>query len=154
VELYDWLLLIHILAAITWVGGAITINILASRIQRAGNAAEIVRLAVHAEWMGPRVFSVAGLVLLAIGIWMVAIEDAWRIGQLWIILALVGWAITSVGGAVYFGPESKRIQVAAEAEGPESPRTQALIRRIFLVSRLDLTLLILIVADMVLKPGL
>jgi hypothetical protein len=55
---------------------------------------------------------------------------------------------------VYFGPESKRIREAAEAEGPESPRAQALIRRIFLVSWFDLILLVLIVADMVLKPGL
>ena len=52
---------------------------------------------------------------------MVAISDAWTIGQLWIVLALIGFAITAIGGAVYFGPESKRIREAAEAEGPSRP---------------------------------
>lgn len=153
-ELYDWLLLIHILAAITWVGGAITLNMLATRIRRAGTPEDLVAFAGLTEWIGPRVYIPAGLVVLAMGIWMVAIEDAWRIGQLWIILALVGFGITLVGGAVYFGPEAKRIREAAQAEGPKSARVQALVRRIFVVSRFDLTLLILIVADMVLKPGL
>jgi uncharacterized membrane protein len=154
VELYDWLLLIHILAAIAWVGGATTINILATRIRRAGTPEDLVAFTGLAEWIGPRVYSLASLVVLAMGIWMVAISDAWTIGQLWIVLALIGFAITAIGGAAYFGPESKRIREAAEAEGPESPRAQALIRRIFLVSWFDLILLVLIVADMVLKPGL
>ncbi|MGH2657221.1 MAG: hypothetical protein ACRDIW_10870 [Actinomycetota bacterium] len=90
-ELYDWLLLGHILAAIAWVGGAITMQIM----------------------------------------------HAWSIGQLWIILALVGIAISAIGGALFFGPQSKRIAQAFEAEGAESERARALIRQLFVVSRID-----------------
>ena len=41
-----------------------------------------------------------------------------------------------------------------ETEGQDAPGAPALIRKLFLVSRIELVLLMLIVADMVLKPGL
>jgi hypothetical protein len=95
----------------------------------------------------------ASLAVLGFGIALVWVSDAWSIGQLWIILALVGIAISAIGGAVFFGPQSKRIAQAFEAEGAESVRAQALVRRLFVVSRADLVILLLLVADMVLKPG-
>jgi hypothetical protein len=41
-----------------------------------------------------------------------------------------------------------------EAEGANSPGAAALLRKVFLASRIELVLLVLIVADMVIKPGL
>jgi uncharacterized membrane protein len=152
--LYEVLLLFHILAAITWVGGAITINIVVTRIQSSGDQAALGGIVRQIEWMGGRVFSPASLVVLGLGIWMVAENDAWTVGQLWIILALVGIGITAITGAAYFGPEAKRITRGLDARGPNDPDVRRRIARITLMSRLDLLLLLLIVADMVLKPGL
>jgi hypothetical protein len=56
-------------------------------------------------------------------------------------------------GAGFIGPESGRIARAIDAGGVDSPEAQMRINRIFLVSRIELTLLLLIVADMVVKPG-
>jgi uncharacterized membrane protein len=154
VEPYDWLVLGHILAAITWVGGAITMQILGGRLVRAESAEAVAAFARTAEWIGPRLYMPASLAVLGFGIALVAASDAWSIGQLWIILALVGIAISAIGGAVFFGPQAKRIGEALRTEGAESEGAQALIRRLFVVSRIDLVILLLIVADMVLKPGL
>jgi hypothetical protein len=41
----------------------------------------------------------------------------------------------------------------AASEGPSSPTTQALIARIFAISRIDQVVLLLAVADTVFKPG-
>lgn len=151
--LYDVLLLFHILAAITWVGGAVTLNLLGTRIQRAGGTAlaEYVR---QTEWMGTRVFAPSTLAVLGFGIAMVAENEAWTIGQLWIILALVGIGVSMITGAAFFGPEAKRISQVMVARGPDDPEVARRLRRITVLSRLDLLLLVLIVADMVLKPGL
>jgi uncharacterized membrane protein len=154
VEPYDWLVLGHILAAITWVGGAITMQIVGGRLVRAERAEAVAAFARTAEWIGPRLYMPASLAVLGFGIALVAASDAWSIEQLWIILALVGIAISAIGGAVFFGPQAKRIGEALRTEGAESERAQALIRRLFAVGRLDLLILLLIVADMVLKPGL
>jgi uncharacterized membrane protein len=154
VEAYDWLLLGHILAAITWVGGAIAMQIVGARLYRAESAEAIAAFARTAEYLGTRLFMPASLAVLGFGIALVSVGEAWSIGQLWIILALVGIGISAIGGAVFFGPQSKRIDEALRTEGPESERTRGLIRQIFVVGRIDVLILLLIVADMVLKPGL
>jgi uncharacterized membrane protein len=82
------------------------------------------------------------------------VSEAWSIQQLWLILALVGIAISAIGGAVFFGPQSKRIGEALRTEGAGSERTRGLIRQIFVVGRVDVLILLLIVVDMVPKPGL
>ena len=153
-QVYDWLLLGHILAAIAWVGGAIAMQVVGARLYRAESAEAIAAFSRTAEWLGTRLFMPASLAVLGFGIAMVAVNEAWTIGQLWIILGLVGIAISAIGGAVFFGPQSKRIGEALRTEGPESERTRGLIRQIFVVGRIDVVILLLIMADMVLKPGL
>ena len=49
--------------------------------------------------------------------------------------------------------ESKRIANAIESQGPESPEVTRRINRVLLVSRTELLILVLLVFDMVLKPG-
>jgi uncharacterized membrane protein len=154
VELYDWLLLGHILAAIAWVGGAISMQVVGARLVKAETAEAVAAYARAAEWLAPRLFMPASLAVLGFGIALVSVSEAWSIRQLWIILALAGIAISGIGGAMFFGPQSRRIAEAVRTEGAESARAQALIRRIFVVGRFDVLLLLLIVADMVLKPGL
>lgn len=151
--LYDVLLFFHILAAITWLGGGLTVNILGSRIQHA-KGAEGAAFIRQTEWIGTHVYVPSILVVLGLGIAMVAENDAWRIGQLWIILALVGIGITAVTGGAWIGPELKRISQAIDARGLDDTQVQSRIRRVLVVGRLDLVLLALIVADMVFKPGL
>ena len=57
-------------------------------------------------------------------------------------------------GAGFLGPEAGRIARATEAGGVESAEVQQRIRRIFLVSRIELVLLLAVVFDMVVKPGM
>ena len=134
---YEILVLLHILAAITWVGGAITLNVVAVRMVRAGDGPRVLDFTKTQEWLGPRLYAPASLAVLGVGIWMVAVNQAWRIGQLWIVLGLVGFTITFVTGITYFGPEAARIAKVVETRGAEDPDAQRRIRRMFLVSRLD-----------------
>jgi uncharacterized membrane protein len=152
--LYEALLFVHILAAIVWIGGAIQLNLLGTRATRSGDADRMVVIAREAEWVSQRLIAPAGVILFALGITMVAINDAWTIGQLWIILALVGFGLTFLAGALFFGPEAGRVGKAIDARGPGDSEVQRRIRRILVVGRFDILLLLLIVADMVFKPGL
>ena len=61
-------------------------------------------------------------------------------------------ALAEVGSS-FLGPESGRIAKIVETEGAASPNAQARIKRIFLISRIELVLLLLVVIDMVVKPG-
>jgi uncharacterized membrane protein len=73
-------------------------------------------------------------------------------GSFWIVAGLVGYAITFLTGLLVLGPQAKRIGHLLETKGATASETQAAIRRILLVARVDEGLLLLVVADMVLKP--
>jgi hypothetical protein len=68
------------------------------------------------------------------------------------VIGLVLFGLTFVAGAAFFGPESGRISKLVAEHGADSPDAQARIRRILVLSRLDLILLFLIVYDMSVKP--
>ena len=150
---YEWLLFLHIAAAIVWLGGGMAIQVLAIRANRAVDPARMTTIAHEAEWFGTRIALPSSLTVLIVGI-ILTIDGPWDFGQTWIVLALIGFGLSFVTGAAFLGPESGRIGKLLAAEGPESPAVRARIQRIFLVSRIELVLLYLIVLDMVLKPGL
>ena len=151
--LYDWLLFFHILAAIIWVGGNIGLQILGTRIYRAGDRQRLYEMAGDFEFVGTRIFTPASLILLALGIWMVIIGP-WNFGMIWIDLGLAMFAYSFVSGAFYLGPQLTRVKAIAATEGTGSEQVTVLVRRLFVVSRVELTFLVLIVMDMVLKPFL
>jgi hypothetical protein len=59
-----------------------------------------------------------------------------------------------VVGAAFLGPESGRVGRLAEERGVTDPDLQRRIRRIFAITRFDLAVLLLVVIDMAVKPGL
>lgn len=150
-DAYELSKTIHVLAAVIWVGGAAATQLYAMRAKASGEPGRLAAFARDAEWIGPRVFLPMSLLLVATGFWMIAEGNLeW---EAWIIIALVAWAASALTGAAFLGPESGRVAAAIDREGPESPDAQRRISRIFLISRIELLILLLIVVDMVVKPG-
>jgi hypothetical protein len=54
----------------------------------------------------------------------------------------------------YFGPESGRLGRLVGELGVDDPEVRARMKRLLMISRIELVLLVLVVADMVAKPGL
>jgi uncharacterized membrane protein len=152
--IYNWIKLFHVLAAIVWVGGGIFIQIYVTRLKRAGEMGRLLAFAKDIERFGMTVFTPASILVLVLGIAMVWYSPAWEVGQLWVILGLVGIANTIVVGAAFLGPEAGRIARLTGERGPDDPEIIRRIQRIFSISRYDLSVLVLVVVDMVVKPGL
>ena len=142
---------VHVTGAVLWVGGGLTLTILALRAERSSEPAEMAMIARQAAFVGERVFAPVGLLVLLAGIGMVINLDlGW--GTSWILIGLIGYAITFLTGLLVLGPQAKRIGELIETKGAEAAETQAAIRRILLIARVDEGVLLLIVAAMVLKP--
>jgi uncharacterized membrane protein len=149
---YTVLLSIHVLAATVWIGSAFMSQILVVRARRAGGN-ELAFLAKEIEWYGQRFLTSASLVLVAAGFGLVA-EGSWSLDQTWLVLALIAWVASFVTGAGFLGPTSKKVGVALDAaRGEVTPEIRSLLDRLFLVSRVELVVLMLVVVDMVMKPG-
>jgi hypothetical protein len=148
---YQWLLAAHILAAVTWVGGAAATQLYAIRAQSAGPA-RIAEFARDIEWVGNRLFIPSSALLVILGFLLIG-EGDWDY-EGWLVFAIVVWAASFVTGAGFLGPESGRIAKLSDELGPESDEVQRRLARVFLISRIELLFLVLVVLDMALKPGL
>jgi uncharacterized membrane protein len=144
---------LHVVAAVTWVGGALTQNVLATRLRKANDGRLMSGFAREAEWIGTHVYLPSSLVLLGLGIWMVATE-AWNFTDLWIIIGILGIVATVITGAGFIGPTSKKVAEAIAARGPDDPEVARGIDRLLTVARVDLIVLFIVVIDMVAKPVL
>lgn len=151
--LYEWLVLVHMVMAVVWVGGGVTLNILAIRTQRSNDADRLVALGRDVEWLGTRVFMPASIVLLIVGIWA-ASEGNWEFSQAWISIGFAGYAISFLAGILFFGPESGRIAKLVQAEGAASPTVQARLGRLLTFTRIETVILLVVIWAMVAKPGL
>jgi uncharacterized membrane protein len=149
---YNTLKFLHVLAAITWVGGAIYAQALAIKVIREGDPAHMAVTAKDLGDLGQRVSLPASVSVLVLGVWLVAVS-AWNFTDAWILIGFTGIAITIVTGAFFLGPEAQRLGKLTAERDPADPDIQRRIRRILAISRIDLVVLILVVADMVFKPG-
>ena len=152
-DTYRVLLFFHIGAAVLWVGGSALLSLLALRLQRGGTSQQLADLAAQVEWFGLRYFMPLGIVTLVVGI-ALALDDRWDFEMLWIQLGMLGFLISLAVGAGYLGPQSGKLAKLIRERGVEDSQVRAKMDRLLLVARLDSLLLVLIVADMAIKPGL
>jgi len=150
-SLYDWLLLLHILAAMVWLGGLVTLSLLATLALSSRDPEVIVRFVRNLRVVGP-VFAPAMVAVLGLGIWMVIRSDAWEFGQTWVVLALALFASAFLIGAVWQSRAALGARRAIEA-GEQVEATRQL-RRWSWGAWVILILLAIVSWDMVFKPGL
>jgi uncharacterized membrane protein len=79
--------------------------------------------------------------------------QAWSFGQAWIAISVGLWILSALAGALYLGPQAKRVAVFFDEEGPSSTAGRDLLDRMFVVSRLELLAFAAVIALMVFKPG-
>jgi uncharacterized membrane protein len=153
-DTYEWLLAFHILLSVVWVGSNTAIQIFVIRAVRAGPD-RIAYLASEIEWYGTRILLPSSLALVILGfILLHESTGAYDLGQGWVMFGFVVWLLSFITGAGYLGPESGRLSKMVDERGPEDPEYQRRLARIFVISRIELLALILVVLDMVVKPGL
>lgn len=150
--LYEFLKFVHILAAVVWVGGAVTSQVISLLATRSGDASRRAALATEVEWLGTRVFTPASGVLFLFGIFLV-IEGNWSFGEPWVGAGILIWLLSTIAGSAFYGPELGRIRKMGAAGGADSPAVTARVDRLLLVSRIELVLLVLAIFLMVVKPG-
>jgi uncharacterized membrane protein len=143
---------IHVSVAVFWVGGGLTLTALALWAETKEDPEEMATLARQAAFVGEKLFAPAGLIVLAMGITMVINSPEFSFSQAWVIIGLVGYALTFTTGVAFLAPRAKRISELLETKGAAAPETQAAIKQILLISRIDVGVLLIVVADMLMKP--
>ena len=143
--------LVHVGVAVFWVGGGVLLTALALRAERSDDPEDLANVARQATFVGEKLFAPASGVVLAMGITMV-INRHIGFGTTWVDIGLAGFAISTVVGIGVLSPRAKRLVELFDTVGAAAPETQAAIKEILLISRLDVALLLCVVADMLMKP--
>ena len=146
-RLDDWLLLIHIVAAGTWLGAGIVLFLLGRYARHTGSESKMIRVY---EWMGPRIGGPIAVLIPVTGVWMVLRNDSWGLTDLWVISGLVLFVAML---ALAFGghtPNYKRVGLATEKG--DIARVVRLARRGFVMAGVEVAVLLVVFAVMVFKP--
>ena len=152
-DAYASLKFVHVLAAIIWVGGAVTANIQGTRISRSGDGERLAMFGRDTEWLGNHVYLPASLVVLVFGV-LTALKGNYSFGQAWLVIGILGIVATALTGSTFLGPELKRISGLIESRGAGDPEAIRRMSRLIVVARVDLVVLLIVIFAMITKPGL
>ena len=105
-DLYDWLLFLHVLAAFAAVGSVVVFGVmLAADPSRTGHGD---RPALALLTVGRRLWDVGGTGTLVLGVALAVHVDAYELLDGWILAAVALWAVAAYAGVrigAAFGPE-------------------------------------------------
>jgi uncharacterized membrane protein len=149
----DWLLLAHIAGAMVWVGGGLTLSVIGIRTKGTGDLTVIREFSRTLSFVGLRVFTPAVLVVLASGVWIV-LAGSGDFTQLWILLALGGFAVAFLIGAVYLSRTAIGLDRVANQPDASSATAADALQRWITGYWVVLAVLAFTVWDMVFKPSL
>jgi uncharacterized membrane protein len=135
VSLYDWLLFLHLLAAVSLVAGVAAYGAI---VLSAGGTAAAARRVLAGPALA--LWNVGGVGVLVLGIALAIEVDAYQPWDGWILAAIVLWFVASGAG----GTLSRDVRDAAAGSEPGRARV------LFAVMAVATAALLL---DMVFKPG-
>jgi len=149
----SWLLFVHVLSAMVWLGGGLTLMLAGFRARSSARPEAVAEFAGTVPFVGLRVLMPSVVVLLVTGIWQVLASSAWSFSQLWVRLALGLFILAFLVGAVYLS----RVGIGlarATADNRLASEGTALLNRWLVGYVVVLALLVVALWDMIFKPGL
>ena len=151
-NLEPWLHLAHIAAAIVWLGGGVVLSLVGLRARQSGDLAVLREFARDLSYVGLRVFTPAVIVVLLSGIGLVLLNSEFNFTQLWVLLALGGFILAFLIGAVYLSRSAIQLERAVSQNADLQAASQAL-RRWLVGYGVVLIILVFTLWDMIFKPG-
>jgi uncharacterized membrane protein len=149
VDTYTVLKFLHILCAIIWVGGGFSLVVLGVVANGRNDAEAILRIVKDVAFLSTRLFIPSSLATFVFGAATAYFGGYY--GTLWVWIGLAGFVATFLTGALILGPTAEKIG-RLEAAG-QLAEASAIGKGLLKTAKFDYVVLVVVVADMVLKPG-
>ena len=135
-DLYDWLLFLHVLSAFAAVGSVVVFTVM---LAAGPGPSPVLRLTALAR----RLWDIGGAGTLVLGVWLALHVDGSELWDGWIIAAFGLWAVAA-GAGIRLGMEYQG--AAAGERRPDGGRSVLL----WAITTLSVAAMLV---DMILKPG-
>ena len=148
----DWYSIVkflHIVSATLWVGGGFVLFLLGVLAERAGNIDDKLQAMRASGQLGGKFFAPMSMLTLIFGLIMCGFWVGFT--DLWILIGLAGYATTFSIGMLIFKPTGERMGAMIAKDGV-TPAVLAIGQRMMNAARFDYAVMLVILADMVLKP--
>lgn len=152
--MYGTLLFVHILGGMLWVGAGIAFVTLIRRVASKESHAAADRLIDQMKHINSTLFAPAVILLLATGLTMVLLNDAWSFSQPWVLIALSLLAVAFIDGALIGGRMEKKLLEYRQAGRQNSEAAVDLFNRYMRSANISILTWLAILAMMVFKPGI
>jgi uncharacterized membrane protein len=149
---YELYLAVHILCAVLWVGGGVSVHILGRWVANTGDPERMVAFNRDAVKIGNVFYAPLAVVLIVVGVLLVE-EVGYEYSELWIALGFLGWLFSLAVGLGVYAQQARKLEAAVVEDGSTSVAAQEGIRRILLINSIQITVLVLVVIDMAIKPA-
>jgi hypothetical protein len=148
--LSDFLLIVHVLAAATWIGAGVLSGFAGSRMAGEGGTAALGWARVSRD-ASLKVFIPAAILTALSGIFMVMLSDAYDWSDAFVTVGLIVVVIGGVIGGAVHRPTSEKMVAALEAGDYET--AAGFGKRAAIWGAVTIALLIVAVSAMVMKLG-
>jgi uncharacterized membrane protein len=148
---FEFWLFLHVLGAITWIGGGIAIQFFGILTKRAADPARTAFFIRNVSWIVMRVFLPAAVLVFISGVGLVE-SGFWDYDETFVTIGIIFGVVVALIAFGFLGGAMSRAAARLEVDGP-SPPLMLTIRNLVWTSRALLATLVLIVFVMTVKPG-
>ncbi len=155
-ELYDWLLALHVLSAFAWIAALVVYSLVIAAGWGLSIPSDVVRM-FRVTRVGDALIAVGMIGTIVFGIWLAF--DEYEIWDGWIIAALVLWLVAGAFGGqvgkVYNGARDRARELVDEGRDASSPELSAMLRsrRGLVLHGLMIVVVLALLVVMIYKPG-
>ena len=149
----EFLLTVHLLAAIIWLGGSCMLLILGHYMKRTGSIQSRVDYTRMTEKVGSVVFTSASILVIVAGSLLVNEFEGFDYDQAWIMIGYAGWFVSFLLGVGFYPREGKRREKVIESAGFDDPGVEISVNRVLTVAAADTAIITLVLLAMTTKPG-
>ena len=154
----DWILALHVLSAFALVGALTIFSIGIVALRSADTPGRVLAFGAPMK-VGQIAVGIGTGGTIVFGVWLAISLDAYQVWDLWVILALIGWAIaTELGrrvGMVLGGAFQRAGELAGQGNDVSDPGITAPFRssQVQTLHWASTAITLLILIDMIWKPG-
>jgi hypothetical protein len=148
-DFYTVFKFLHVLTAIAWVGGGLTLIAGSVLAERAEGETALFKILDIMNVLGKSWFVPTSFLTVVFGAVAATFGGLW--GEFWVILGLAAFASTFFTGLLVLEPTGRRL--AGYVADGRIDEALAAGRKMMRIARFDYTIMFVIVLDMVFKPG-
>ena len=146
-----WILFLHIISVIIWMGGSIYVEALMAGANREGDEGALVGLFRRVSAANRRLFNVAGIATIVFGFWLVFIVPGWEFETVWVTVGIIVAVVAVVIDLFYATPRIDRVEELVTDPEASSDAVPGLINQVAMAGHIRSGLLLVGVVFMVFK---